>query len=907
MLERGPWRSLRVKIIAWSFIPTTIILLAVALVTFDAYRRVAEDLVIGRNREVTRLSAGQLAVDLLEYSDLLTTIARTADVSGGEPETQSEALGRARNRLVVFDAGVVMLDNHGMVVAAEPKRPEILGQYWSERGYFRQLLRSAGPVCSDVVADGAQGAEVIVVAVPVTGNQGEFRGAVAGMFRLGAPTLGAFCGGIAKLGVGESGSAYLVDSNRRVIYHSNPGRIGEQLPVQGIAEQLLTGNEGEFRFRDADAQEVVASFAPVRGTPWVLVTEESWASLMSASEGHRQFLLLLLALGVVLPALVVTVGVTRITGPISRLIQGAKEVAGGRFGQTIDVTTGDELEELAKQFNLMSAQLQESYTDLERKVEYRTRELATLNAIAAAASGSLDLDEVLNEALDKTVETLGMQAAGIYLLDEGDGLLHLVAHRGFSAGFSAGVDRMGVGEGLSGRVVQSGEPMVVRDVPSDPRLTESAAARQGIRSLASVPLNSRGRVLGALYVATYSPREFSSQDVQLLSSIGHQVAVAIENARLFSAEQRRAEQFRMIAEVGRRITSILAVDDLLDEIARLVRQTLGGYLVCIGLIDGEELVITAGAGSCWEDNGFRPPRLRIGKEGITGWVAQTGEPLLVHDVSKDPRYRLMPEAGETRSELAVPLKTKDAVIGVLDVQSEQLNAFDESDVVVLQSLAYQAAVAIENARLYEQAQQLAIVEERNRLARDLHDSVTQAVYGVTLYAEAATRLLSSGQPEMAASHLRELRSTAQQALKEMRSLIFELRPSVLEKEGLVAALQARLEAVEGRSGVKAELTVEGSGPLSTEAEEGLYRIAQEALNNALKHAQAASIGLHLQLAEETVIMEIVDDGVGFEPAARESGGLGLRSMEERAARLGGRLSVQSRPGGGTRLRVEVRR
>jgi len=259
-LPNSPWKTLRVKIIAWSFIPTAIILLAVALVAFDAYRRVAEDQVIGRNRELTRLSAGQLAYDLTEYSDLLVALARTADIHGSDPATQRDALNRARNRLVVFDAGVVVLDNHGMVVAAEPSRQEIVGQYWAERGYFRQLLRTTGPVFSDVVADGPRGADVVVVAVPITGNLGEFRGAILGMFRVGATSVSALYGGIVKLRIGENSTISLVDSNRRVVFHSDAERIGEELPAQGIAQELLDRKVGEYRFEDVDRDEVVASF-----------------------------------------------------------------------------------------------------------------------------------------------------------------------------------------------------------------------------------------------------------------------------------------------------------------------------------------------------------------------------------------------------------------------------------------------------------------------------------------------------------------------------------------------------------------------------------------------------------------------------------------------------------------------
>jgi len=207
-----------------------------------------------------------------------------------------------------------------------------------------------------------------------------------------------------------------------------------------------------------------------------------------------------------------------------------------------------------------------------------------------------------------------------------------------------------------------------------------------------------------------------------------------------------------------------------------------------------------------------------------------------------------------------------------------------------------------------QAEVLAVVEERNRLARDLHDSVNQSLYGLTLSAEAAARHLAAGQIDTVVDQLRELRETAQHALQEMRLLIFELRPPVLEQEGLAASLRARLQAVEGRVGLATTLVVEGDGRLPPQVESELDRITQEALNNALKHAQAHRIDVQLRQGDGLVALEIADDGVGFDPGATDSrGGFGLRGMAERAARLGGRLAVESWPGGGTRIRVEVPR
>jgi signal transduction histidine kinase len=314
-----------------------------------------------------------------------------------------------------------------------------------------------------------------------------------------------------------------------------------------------------------------------------------------------------------------------------------------------------------------------------------------------------------------------------------------------------------------------------------------------------------------------------------------------------------------------------------------------------------------GAGRLWEDPAFNfnPSHLKIGAEGVTGRVAASGNSLYLPDVREDPGYVKM-QGSRTLSELTVPIKVKGEVIGVLDAQSDRLNAFDDSDLIVLQSLADQAAIAIDNARLYRRAQKLAVVEERNRLARELHDSVTQALYGITLHAEAAYRQLNSRNSKLALEQMVELKNTAQEALREMRLLIFELRPSVVELQGLIPALRARLEAVEERAGLQVEMNVDESLVISDRVQDGFYRIAQEALNNALKHAKANQIILNLSGGLSRVVLEIIDDGVGFKPEeAVEGGGLGLDGIIERAELLGADLTMDSWPGRGTTIRVEV--
>lgn len=248
------------------------------------------------------------------------------------------------------------------------------------------------------------------------------------------------------------------------------------------------------------------------------------------------------------------------------------------------------------------------------------------------------------------------------------------------------------------------------------------------------------------------------------------------------------------------------------------------------------------------------------------------------------------------------------MIGTLDLQRAEKDAFTAEEVLVLQSLGDQIAVAIENARLYNRSRALAVVEERNRLARELHDSVTQSLYGLVVFAGAAQEVLEAGDGMRARRHLARIEDAAHKALREMRLLLYELRPPMLEEEGLVGALQQRLNAVEGRTGLHVCLSVDGEIDLPAPVEEGLYRIAQEALNNALRHAAATSVAVRLKADGQGLELDVKDDGGGFDvAAAADRGGLGLASMRERAEALGGRLEIVSHPGAGTTVKVRVER
>jgi len=402
---------------------------------------------------------------------------------------------------------------------------------------------------------------------------------------------------------------------------------------------------------------------------------------------------------------------------------------------------------------------------------------------------------------------------------------------------------------------------------------------------------------------------FNSMTAQLrdlINSLGQRIE---ERTRALQAAnealERRALQLETSVRVSREITSILEIDNLTTQLVKLIRDAFGYYQVNIFLLDAEAARLTLRGSS--GDVDPQQQQLDMGRKSINTHAVETGEAQMVNDVTQEPYYLPDAHLPDTRSELAIPLRLAHQVIGTLDVHSTERDAFNAEDILIIQSLGDQIAVAIENARLYNNSRKLAVLEERTRLARELHDSVTQSLYSIVLLAEGWRRVVSGGENASVEDYLSRISEITQQSLKEMRLLIHELRPPELERDGLVGALRQRLDAVEQRAGVEARLVMDDLIELPARIEEELYRIAEEALNNALKHAAAATVTVRLCLEADMVVLEIADDGRGFDPdVAARGGGMGLINMRERARQIGGCLSIVSAPGRGTTVKASTR-
>jgi signal transduction histidine kinase len=255
--------------------------------------------------------------------------------------------------------------------------------------------------------------------------------------------------------------------------------------------------------------------------------------------------------------------------------------------------------------------------------------------------------------------------------------------------------------------------------------------------------------------------------------------------------------------------------------------------------------------------------------------------------------------------LGVPIVSGGAIVGAFYLTDKQGAAtFSDDDQALIETFAAHAALALENARLHERSRELSIVEERNRLARELHDAVTQKLFGVVLAAESGAALLERDIGE-AGAQLALVRELAREAMEELRSVIVHLRPAALEAEGLAVALGKHVDVLRRAHRREIALEIDGSAPVPAAIEADVFRIAQEALHNALRHARAARIVVRLQSGAGGLRLSVSDDGVGFDPAQVRARHLGLTTMAERARAAGGTLEIETAPAAGTAVRLEV--
>jgi PAS domain S-box-containing protein len=558
---------------------------------------------------------------------------------------------------------------------------------------------------------------------------------------------------------------------------------------------------------------------------------------------------------------------------------------------------------------------------LQQRVEERTRELGTLLSVSTSVASTLELRPLLGVILDQLKQVVDHVAAAIFALD-GDDTLRLLDYRGPTEHADLAWRWRLSDAGHSSEVIARREPVIIPDVRGDTPLAVAfrtkAIADLGevpayIASWMGVPLIVRDRVIGLLAVDSGETAAYGPRHAGLALAFATQAAVAIENARLFGAAEERTRELGTVLEISRNVAGTLELKPLLGLILDEVRAAVEYDGAGIQILHDGVLVQAAGRGPDPERIA-EGVRVTLADAGPIQEMIERGEPLVIGDVwGDDPVARdyrrvvtedWLRNRPHNRCWAGVPLQVRNRTLGTMVIAHAEPNHYTERDVELLSAMAAQAAVAIENARLYEAASGKAALEERQRLARELHDSVSQALFGIGLGARTA-RTLIDRDPAQAVAPIDYVLSLAEAGLAEMRALIFELRPEALAQEGLVAALKKQAAAMRARYGVAVDAILPATVDVPQPVQEAIYRIAQEALHNIVKHARASRVTVAVAREGGALTLRIVDDGVGFDPGGSFPGHLGLRSMAERAEKLGGTFWVESAPGAGSTIRVAI--
>jgi signal transduction histidine kinase len=474
------------------------------------------------------------------------------------------------------------------------------------------------------------------------------------------------------------------------------------------------------------------------------------------------------------------------------------------------------------------------------------------------------------------------------------------------------------GHGMIGALMDADEPIRLADVTRDPRSVGYPPHHPRMKSFLGVPIRAADLQLGQIYLTEkIGQNEFTADDEKIIQMLAAYASAAIQNARLYehlrerdAAMTRRSEDATLLNDIASTLTSSLEMDEILNKTLALVMNYMKVEAGEIFLLEDDKqtlrMVLHRGeaAEAFWNRS-----RFPIG-DGFPGLVAQTGEPIVSVDLAKDARFLRDAVVQAGFHQIAcLPLKASGNLVGVLNVATRGQIPFDARDVQLLSAVGNWAGLAIENARLHQNARRLAVLEERERIGMDLHDGIIQSIYGVGLAMENIQHMLGDGETQ-AKSRVKHAIDDLNQVIRDIRTYILDLRPRQMSNENLLDGLK-RL-ASEYRANTLASATVNGAkaklDSLPQAHSMALFHICQESLANVAKHAAAKRVSVNVWTTDERVVMEIRDNGKGFDTdKMSKSIGHGLANMQTRVRAVGGEVDISSAPGEGTTILAWVPR
>jgi signal transduction histidine kinase len=532
--------------------------------------------------------------------------------------------------------------------------------------------------------------------------------------------------------------------------------------------------------------------------------------------------------------------------------------------------------------------------------EPRDRKDVLLEAGLALAS-ELSLPMVLQRIVDLAAEVTDARYGALGLIGAGGDLVDFIT-TGISVKQRRAIGALPHGRGLLGLLIR--EPRIVRvaEIRSHPESVGFPPNHPPMTSFLGAPVQAIGRVYGNIYLADKrSAPEFSEDDERSLHILATQAGVAIANASLYQESVRRERWLEALREISGHILEGADANTVLNSIAEHARDLAGADAASILTTTASpgNLVVAAAVGAY-------APKVRKqsvpAAESIAGGVIQTGKVLHTDDASTHARgYQPIIRLGHVGPAIFVPLRVRGRSTGTLMVANlKGGRLFDDATIRLVETFADQASVAIEYSRAQADVQRVGLMEERERIARELHDGIIQSLFAVGMGLQ-GTALLA-GSPTTAA-RIDDAVDELDRVIRDLRNYIFGLRPGILADRQLDQALQELGDDLQKRSGARVEVKVDAelAASLSSRSHQ-IVQLTREALSNVARHAQASRSSVRLAREGKVAVLVIEDDGVGFN-ADSESGGNGLRNMRQRTEAMGGAMMVKSEAGKGTSLQM----
>ena len=854
------------------------------------------------------------------------------------------------------DASII--NSEGMEVVKVSDRRVYFPSDLSDQSKSRKFIKPlAGEDFISRVYTSSRAQPYVTLAIPLWGAAQTVAGVVSA-----EADLSFLWEAIGKIQFGTAGYAYLVDEHGNLIAHKDANLVLKRMnlrEVDGVKRFLVNPTRSDpspaHEGSGLTGSIVLVTYAPVPELGWGVILEEPVDAALANVEILKRSALAFLVVGLFIGAAIIAWVSQKTTRPIQQLRQHVAKIGAGNLEHRADIKTGDEIEELATEFNKMTDALQNSYATLEQKVEQRTKEISALYSVTTAVNQSLALKDIADAVIAKVTEIFHFETTRVFLFNDETDELELRASFEVDTNYPAGVRTYKRGQGIVGRVADSGEPMVFEDIATDPRydaLSRSKATDKARRSFFAVfPIKTRSRVFGVMLFNARSPRKLTTDETRLITSMSEHLAVAFEKASLFRQSETRSQQLSVLNTIGTAVSQSLNLEVVLTEAIEKMVEALDLDACWIYIREPVEEELSLEAYKGLDDDLARSMDHRKLSAGISGKIFQTGERMVFEDIRNDPEYQQLTSrnklgAAGFSSGAGFPIKAKHKVIGVLHLASKAIRHFVSDELKLIESIAQEIGVAAENARLFEQVNEKTAelgqmneeLQEANRAKSEFIAAMSHELRTPLNVIMGNAELTGDGffgeiNPQQKKS-MTQIRHHSQFLLKLVNDVLalsrldakkMSIELAAVDIDDLVAHAQSQIEQLNRHNRLQVSWDVEPHLPTIVTDVTKLEEILQNLIGNAFKFTPRGRIQLKIRNLHDLNRVEftVADTGIGIEPhdierifaafeQIREAHtgeyngvGLGLNIVKKYLDLMNGEIRVESQPGEGTTFTFSV--